>query len=1039
MPILACALKIQKEIAAFGNPPVFPDPSSTVEPEEEGEAEAAPAETADAASPEAPAEKRRKKKGKLAAKTSTARYQWQIMAEMGVPENEIAQFQDPNHWLGYWPPVAKRDLNGLGVAVDWRRTFITTDANPFYDAFIRWQFNCLRAKDKLSFGKLMSIITPSNKQVCSDHDRRDEGEGVMPQAYTLVKLKLMQPYPAEISALLSVAGLASEGDAAADVILPAATLRPETMYGQTNAFVLPTGEYAVYRTAQNEVFVCTDRSALNMAFQDSVFQPFEGSAGAYTWGECANRKMGTVLGEKLLGCAIKAPLAQYERVYVLPLLTILMDKGTGIVTSVPSDSPADYSALMDMKNKKDMRAKFGITDEMVLPFEVMPVLRIEMDEYENTDQIAVLLCKRYGVKSQNDAVLINKIKDETYRYGFEKGIMVAGPYAGRPVREVKDAIKADMIAAGLALPYAEPERVVVARTDEECVAGLIDQWFLKYGEPEWQGQIRTHVESDAFNSYNRAIRNRLLFTIGWLHEWGCSRAFGLGTRLPFDKASPLIESLSDSTIYMAYYTIASLLQGGSLTGAGPAAIAPEQLTDAVFDHIFLSAPYPTDCGIPAETLAKMRAEFEYWYPMDLRVSGKDLLNNHLVFSLYNHAAMWGEEQLPRSFYANGMLMINQKKMSKGSGNFITLAGALKMYGADATRFALASAGDSLDDANFSSLVANAAILRLSKELVFAKEMIADAAAGKLREGEMTFWDRVLLSSVSSLTTDCKTAYEQMRMLDVAKLACHEMCNVRDQYRFACAEAGAGAALHKDVVLTWLDAFTVLMSPICPFWAQSMWEVLKAEAISAGVAPKLACDAPWPVLAAPDRALLRQAQYISTFCSNVRGSSARALTVKGKKVKAGEPAPVLTGLTIKVAVAYPTWQTKVISKLAEIVAAHDSATGDVKEALNDAAKVNGAVKALFPIDPANAAASKRMLTNAMACTAQARAEFAEVGEQALELSMPFDELATVKEHLAYLIRGIDGITVDNTTIEAYTPPEDGPASGAAPGKPSFNFA
>lgn len=40
-----------------------------------------------------------------------------------------------------------------------------------------------------------------------------------------------------------------------------------------------------------------------------------------------------------------------------------------------------------------------------------------------------------------------------------------------------------------------------------------------------------------------------------------------GTRLPWDEQW-LIESLSDSTIYMAYYTVAHLLQGGNLRGQG---------------------------------------------------------------------------------------------------------------------------------------------------------------------------------------------------------------------------------------------------------------------------------------------------------------------------------------------------------------------------------------------------------------------------------------------------------------------------------------
>ena len=56
--------------------------------------------------------------------------------------------------------------------------------------------------------------------------------------------------------------------------------------------------------------------------------------------------------------------------YVLPLLTISMGKGTGIVTSVPSDAPDDYIALMDLKRKDKLREKFGVRDEWVLPFEV---------------------------------------------------------------------------------------------------------------------------------------------------------------------------------------------------------------------------------------------------------------------------------------------------------------------------------------------------------------------------------------------------------------------------------------------------------------------------------------------------------------------------------------------------------------------------------------------------------------------------------------------------------------------------------------------
>lgn len=66
-----------------------------------------------------------------------------------------------------------------------------------------------------------------------------------------------------------------------------------------------------------------------------------------------------------MGAALKAPMTSYERIYALPMLTIKEDKGTGVVTSVPSDSPDDYAALVDLKKKQPFREKYGIADEMV--------------------------------------------------------------------------------------------------------------------------------------------------------------------------------------------------------------------------------------------------------------------------------------------------------------------------------------------------------------------------------------------------------------------------------------------------------------------------------------------------------------------------------------------------------------------------------------------------------------------------------------------------------------------------------------------------
>lgn len=52
------------------------------------------------------------------------------------------------------------------------------------------------------------------------------------------------------------------------------------------------------------------------------------------------------------------------------------------------------------------------------------------------------------------------------------------------------------------------------------------------------------------------------------------------------------------------------------------------------------------------------------------------------------------------------------------GNFKTLSEAVAEFGADALRFGLADAGDSVDDANFEVTVANGAILRMTKASVY---------------------------------------------------------------------------------------------------------------------------------------------------------------------------------------------------------------------------------------------------------------------------------------------------------------------------------
>jgi leucyl-tRNA synthetase len=748
------------------------------------------------------------KKGKDDKKKEKSLTQKEILMSVGVKEEEIEKFEDPEYWLGYFTPKGKDDLKVYGVGVDWRRSFITTSKNPYYDSFIRWQFNHLKEADMVDFGKRPAIYSTVDGQPCADHDR-SIGEGVHPQEYTLIKLRMLE-FPEEMK----------EFDDK-NVFFVAATLRPETMYGQTNCFVLPEGEYGIYRMPGDEYFVCSERAMKNMAYQ-YITEEFSKSD-----------LVGKVKGSSLVGVPLKAPLTKYERVYTLPLLTISMTKGTGIVTSVPSDAPNDYAALMDFKEKKDMREKYKVDEAWVKDFEPIPIIDIPGEESkeegkgseETISMIAVDLCKKMKIKSQKDIKKLDEAKDIAYKRGFNSGVFSIGEFKGMKVSEAKDKVKELLIQNGEALTYFEPENRVVSRSRDECIVAKVDQWLLKYGREDWKEFIMEHVKSENFNTYSKTTQRNFEEIINWLKEWGFSRSFGLGTKVPWDEKY-VIESLSDSTIYMAYYTVAHLLQGGVIDGSevGPLGVKAEEFNDKVWDYVFLDKEYPEDCTIPKEKLDKLKHEFNYWYPMDLRCSGKDLIGNHLVMCLYNHAIIWGtKKMMPKAMFCNGYMCLNDKEMAKSTGNFLTLIEACEKYSTSGTRMAIADSGDTLDDGNFREVVANSAIM---KQFVFGKWI--DEELAKINFGELDWqsnyeesydeYDRIFDNEMNRLIGSTHQMYTEMKFKLALKYGFHDMQSVRDDY--VLFKKGN---LNPYLALRFIELSLLMVTPIIPHFCEHFYE------------------------------------------------------------------------------------------------------------------------------------------------------------------------------------------------------------------------
>lgn len=1000
MPIKAAADKIAREMELYGCPPVFPE--APAELGEEAQAAAAAAASANAAAADPTVFK--SKKSKAAAKTARAATQWEIMQLSGVPGEEIAAFADAQHWLGYFPPLGARDVAALGCGVDWRRSFITTDANPYYDSFVRWQFNKLRALGKVVRDKRFAVYSPLDGQPCADHDRAS-GEGVGPQEYTLIKLRVApESVEAPGGALAPLAGRA--------VFLGAATLRPETMYGQTNCWVLPDGRYGAYElSAGGDVIIMTARAARNLSFQERM--------------DCvpgAPVSLLEVEGSQLVGLALHGPLSAHSVIYALPMLTILTNKGTGIVTSVPSDAPDDFMALCDLQAKPALRAKYSVADSMVLPFAPVPTIHIP----EFGDLAAPAVCAELKIKSQNERALLDEAKHRTYLKGFTEGIMLAGPHAGRPVREVKTIIRGELIAAGDALPYCEPERPVTSRSGDECVVALTDQWYLQYGETAWRE--RTLGALAVMDTVHPEARSQFEGTLDWLRQWACSRSFGLGTRFPWDK-SYVIESLSDSTIYMAYYTVAHLIQApGDMYGKHPGAVPAELLTDEVWEAVLLGGPAPPAAAFPPELLASMRSEFEFWYPFDLRASGKDLIQNHLTFSLYNHSAIFPERHWPQRMRCNGHLLLNGEKMSKSTGNFKTLAQAVAEYSADAVRVALADAGDGMDDANFEESTANAAILRLTRELAWFEELCSADVATTLRgaDSPLTFADRVFSAELDACTTAAHAAYDALAFRDALKASFFDLQNARDAYRLLTGIDG----VHTALAQRFMNLSARLLAPIAPHWAEHVWGAVLGNAgtvLTAG----------WPECSPPDSALLSAAAYLQETVADLRKSLAKASAPP--KVKAGTaappPPPPLTQLDVFVSPRFTGWRATCLACLA---AAYDPAAN----AFPPDAQLLASVKESGPGLAAEADLKQVMKQVMPFLKFKAEQARSGAGAGALQTTLSFDEAGVLTENLDYIRRSLGLQAVRIHVLESEKEIQEAPAAARAqealPGKPASLF-
>ncbi|MFZ3077008.1 MAG: leucine--tRNA ligase [Candidatus Aenigmatarchaeota archaeon] len=704
-------------------------------------------------------------------------------SEKGKIDGIVESFAEPMNIYKYFSKTMKADFTSLGMSFDWRRDFTTAD--KIYNKFIEWQYFKFKEKNFIIQGKYPITYCLSDKNAVGEDDIKDgDTDTVAMNEFVFMKFKFGDDY------------------------IIAGTLRPETIYGQTNLWVNPDTVY-VRASVDGETWIVSKECAEKLSYQREKV-----------------KIMGEIKGSELVGNTCEAPKIN-RKLMILPASFCDPDIGSGIVTSVPSDAPYDYISLQELKSDKSFCEKFGLDWETVKKIE--PILIIETADYGNF--AAKKSVEELGIKTLKDEKL-EEATHRVYKAGFHTGVMgkASGKYAGMSVQEAKDLIREELVKEGKASIFYETTRKAVCRCGGKIIiAKLEGQWFLDYNANGWKENAFKCINK--MKIYPEKYRQAFEDNFRWLNKRPCARRRGLGTELPFEKGW-IIESLSDSTIYMAFYTIAHIIKENK--------IKPEQLSPEVFDFALLgkgsAAAVSKKSGISAKILSMMRESFDYWYPLDQRHTAIMHISNHLSFFIFHHAAIFAEEKWPKAITLIEPVTVEGSKMGKSKGNVIPLAKISGEFGADLFRLYMtysAEFGTSMD-------WKQAEAENTRKHLEKFYSLVSDAAKTKSKKtAKLSTYSRALLSRVEKRLSEAGRLMESYDQRKYLQVVFYDMLNDVLQYE-KTADNDEQDKVLPEVFAKWI----ISLSPVMPHVCEELWEQLGKKGFVS--------EAKWPE---PDKKLI----------------------------------------------------------------------------------------------------------------------------------------------------------------------------------------
>ncbi len=687
----------------------------------------------------------------------------EYLKDHGISEKEIEEFKDPLKTLKKFEKSYQNTWKRYGLTFD-KESWITT-INPGYKKFIQWQFIKLKEKGLLKQGEYYAPSCPEHGPVAVDESEMDLDKGgtAEEQEYVILKFKLENK----------------------DLYLTAATLRPETVFGQTNLFIDPETEY-LEAEVDGERWIVSKPAAEKFEWQGKEVE-----------------KKGKIKGKELIGQKVKAPGIE-NWIPILPSKFCDPDEGTGIVTSVPSDAPYDWIGIKELKENPEKLEKYGADPEIMEEVEPIPI--IDSKGYGKLP--AKEICEEKGIEDSKDPKLEEATK-QIYKKGFHSGKMNENckEYSEMPVEKAKEKVKEKMLRKNQADILRDLSEEVICRCGEKVnIKRITDQWFIDYGDKELTRKTKEHArEMDIKpDKYHENMQE----TLDWFDKRAATRKGNwLGTTLPWDEEW-IIEPIADSTLYPAFYIISKFINRGELE--------EKNLEPEFFDYVFLEDVSIEEAAeateLEEEKLKKIRKAFDYWYPDDMNEGGKEHKTVHFPPFIMNHVAILPEKYWPKSILVNWWLTGKGEKLSKSKGGAeISADKTAEKYGADTMRLFYGHVSSPFTDIVFTPEKGENYKKNLEKYWKKTQELLSSG------EEKGKHIDKWLESRFNTHLKRAEEAFEEKDFRKVIDELLFEFMNDIDHYKKRKKELNTETA--EKIAKKWIKS----MTPYTPFICEELWE------------------------------------------------------------------------------------------------------------------------------------------------------------------------------------------------------------------------